>query len=201
MPSSIAAAWPSPGRFALALLIGLAVTLGTVWMWGATLIENLLPLTRYMLVWIDDRFGILFLGVERNWQDTVIHMRLNLSSGFVMGGRVVMPDPRGFLKVATPVGSLLQPLAIAPAIAAALPGKLDLRLMRFGLAALLALGFLIIDLPITLHAIAWDMIIYSLGVEDFSPLLVWYQFTQSGGRLGIAVILGIAGWRLARKAT
>ena len=201
MPSSIAAAWPSPGRFALALLIGLAVTLGTVWMWGATLIENLLPLTRYMLVWIDDRFGILFLGVERNWQDTVIHMRLNLSSGFVMGGRVVMPDPRGVLKVATPVGSLLQPLAIAPAIAAALPGKLDLRLMRFGLAALLALGFLIIDLPITLHAIAWDMIIYSLGVADFSPLLVWYQFTQSGGRLGIAVILGIAGWRLARKAT
>lgn len=196
MPPSTAAVWPSPGRFALALILGFALTLGAVWMWGATLIEAILPATRIMLGWIDDRFGILFLGVQHNWQDTVIHMRLNLSSGFVMGGRVVTPDPRGFLTVTTPVGSLLQPLAIAPAIAAALPGKLDRRLMRFGLAALLALGFLIVDLPITLHAIAWDMIVYSLGVEDFSPLLIWHSFTQSGGRLGIGVLMGVASWKL-----
>ncbi|MHB1186970.1 hypothetical protein [Thiobacillus sp.] len=196
MPSSTAAAWPSPGRFALALIAGFALTLVVAWMWGSTLVEALLPLTHTLLGWIDDRFSIRFLGVEHNWQDTVVRLRLNFSTGFVLDGQVITPDPRGALWVTTPVGRLLQPLVIAPAIAAALPGNLAVRLKRFGLAALLALGFLVIDLPLTLHAVAWDMITYSLGVNDFSPLLAWYQFTQSGGKLGIGVLMGLATWKL-----
>ena len=49
MPSSTAAAWPSPGRFALALILGFALTLAVAWIWGATLIEAILPATRIML--------------------------------------------------------------------------------------------------------------------------------------------------------
>jgi len=49
MPSSIAAAWPSPGRFALALILGFALTLAAAWWWGAALIETLLPLTHAAL--------------------------------------------------------------------------------------------------------------------------------------------------------
>lgn len=195
MPSSIAAAWPSPGRFALALITGFALTLVMAWMWGSVLVEALLPLTHTVLGWIDDRFSVLFLGVEHNWQDTVVRLRLNFSTGFVLGGRIISPDPRGALWVTTPVGSLLQPLVIAPAIAGALPGRPTLHLIRFGLAALLALSFLVIDLPLTLHAVAWDMLTYSLGVNDFSPLLTWYQFTQSGGKLGMGVLMGLATWK------
>ncbi len=196
MPSSTAAVWASPGRFALALIAGFALTLAAALMWGSALVEVLLPATRTLLGWIDDRFAILFLGVEHNWQDTVVRLRLNFSTGFVLGGRIISPDPRGALWVTTPVGSLLQPLVIAPAIAAALPGNPAVRVSRFGFAALLALGFLVIDLPITLHAVAWDMLTYSLGVNDFSLLLAWYQFTQSGGKLGLAVLMGLATWKL-----
>jgi len=64
-------------------------------------------------------------------------------------------------------------------MAAALPGRLLVRLMRSGLAALLALAFLLIDLPVTLHAAAWDTLAFSLKVTDFSPLLSWYQFSLS----------------------
>ncbi|MHB1176685.1 MAG: hypothetical protein ACYCZJ_16365 [Sulfuriferula sp.] len=196
MPSSIAAVWPSPGRFALALSLGFALTLAAAWWGGSTLIEALLPLAHATLDWMDDRFNVRFLGVEHNWQDTVIRLRLGFSRGFVLGGQVLSADPRGSVWVSTPVGSLLQPLVIAPAMAAALPGRLPIRLIRAGLAVLLALAFLLIDLPLTLHAAAWDDLAYSLKVTDFSPLLAWYQFSLSGGRLGIGVLMGVVTWKL-----
>lgn len=200
MPSSTAAAWPSPGRFALALLIGLAVTLAAAWAGGESLIEYLLPATRIVLGWIDDRFGILFLGVEHNWQDTVVRLRVNILQLFVMGGKVIETHPKGWLEVTTTTGAMLQPLVIGPAIAFALPGALHTRIAAFALAALLAFGFLLVDLPVTLHAYVWDMFIDNLDPDRFSPLMVWHEFLHAGGRLGVAVILGLGGWRLARKA-
>ncbi len=198
MPSSTAAAWPSPGRFALALILGLAVTLAAAWAWGETLIESLLPVTRIVLGWIDERFGILFLGVEHNWQDTVVRLRVNILQFFVMGGKVIGESPKGWLEVTTTTGAMLQPLVIGPAIAFALPGTLRIRTLSFALAALLAFGFLLIDLPLTLHAYVWDMFVDHLDPDRFSPLMVWHEFLHAGGRLGVAVILGLAGWRLAR---
>ena len=200
MPPSTAAAWPSPGRFALALLIGLAVTLAAAWAVGESLIENLLPATRIVLGWLDDRFGILFLGVEHNWQDTVVRLRVNILQLFVMGGQVIGESPTGWLEVTTTTGAMLQPLVIAPAIAFALPGAVHTRIAAFALAALLAVGFLLVDLPVTLHAYVWDMFIDNLDPDRFSLLMVWHEFLHAGGRLGVAVILGLAGWRLARKA-
>jgi len=200
MPSSTAAVWPSPGRFALALILGLAVTLAVAWAWGEALIETVLPATRTLLGWIDDRFGILFLGVEHNWQDTVVRLRVNILRLFVMGGEVIEAHPQGWLEVTTTTGAMLQPLVIAPAIAFALPGALRTRILAFVLAALLAFGFLLIDLPVTLHAYVWDMFVIHLDPDRFSPLMVWHEFLHAGGRLGVAVILGLGGWRLARKA-
>ena len=198
MPSSTATAWPSPGRFALALILGLAVTLAIAWAWGETLIESLLPLTRILLGWIDDRFGILFLGVEHNWQDTVVRLRVKILQLFVMGGQLISESPTGWLEVTTTTGAMLQPLVIGPAIAFALPGALRIRTLSFALAALLAFGFLLIDLPLTLHAYVWDMFVDNLEPDRFSPLMMWHEFLHAGGRLGVAVILGLAGWRLAR---
>ena len=200
MPPSTAAAWPSPGRFALALLIGLAVTLAAAWAAGESLIESLLPATRIVLGWVDGRFGILFLGVEHNWQDTVVRLRVNILQLFVMGGKVIGESPTGWLEVTTTTGAMLQPLVIAPAIAFALPGAVHTRIAAFALAALLAVGFLLVDLPVTLHAYVWDMFIDNLDPDRFSLLMVWHEFLHAGGRLGVAVILGLAGWRLARKA-
>ena len=200
MPSSIAAAWPSPGRFALALILGLAVTLVCAWAWGETLIETVLPVSRTLLGWIDDRFGILFLGVEHNWQDTVVRLRVNILRVFVMGGEVIEAHPKGWLEVTITTGAMLQPMVIGPAIAFALPGAKHTRVLAFALAALLAFGFLLIDLPVTLHAYVWDMFVDYLDPDRFSPLMAWHEFLHAGGRLGVAVILGLAGWRLARKA-
>lgn len=199
MPSSTAATWASPGRFALALILGLSVTLVCAWLWGVALIEAVLPVTHVLLGWIDDRFGILFLGVEHNWQDTVIRLRVNILQLFVMGGQVIEAHPKGWLEVTTTTGAMLQPLVIAPALALALPAGVHARALAFALAAVFAAAFLIVDLPLTLHAYVWDMFVDNLEPDRFSPLMAWHEFMHAGGRLGVAVILGVAGWRLVRR--
>lgn len=197
MQSSTATGWPDPARFALGLVTGFVATLTCTWLWGVPLIEHLLPVVQTLLGWIDDRFGIQFLGVERNWQDTVVRLRANVIAPFVMGGQVIAPQTDGWLEVTTTTGAMLQPLVIAPAIAFALPGSLPARLAAFGLAVLFSLGFLVLDLPLTLHAYVWDLFIDNLEPDRFSPLMVWHAFLHGGGRLGVALLLGAAGWRLA----
>jgi hypothetical protein len=199
MPSSTAAAWASPGRFALALIAGFALTLTAAWLWGVALVEALLPLAHTLLGWIDGRFGILFLGIEHNWQDTVVRLRVNIAQIFVMGGQVIEAHPKGWLEVTTTTGAMLQPLVIAPALALALPARIHVRPLAFGLAALFAAAFLVVDLPLTLHAYVWDMFIDNLEPDRFSPLMAWHAFLHAGGRLGVAVILGVAGWWLVQR--
>lgn len=202
MPSSTAAtpAWPSPGRFALALIVSFTLTLVLAWAWGQTLVTSLIPTTHALLGWIDDRFDILFLGIDHDRQDTVVRLRVNIATLFVMGGQVIAPQPNGWLEVTTTIGAMLQPLVIAPAIASALPGRPAVRLMRLVIAILLALGFLVIDLPLTLYAYVWDMLIDSLDRNGFSPLLAWHEFLHAGGRLGVGVLLGLLAISAANSA-
>lgn len=193
MPSSIAAnpVWPSPSRFGLALAIAFTVTLTVAWSGGQVLIEALLPLVHSLLGWMDDRFGILFLGVDHDKQDSIVRLRATIVQLFVMGGQVIEAQPQGWMEVTTTLGAMLQPLVVAPALAAALPGRIAVRLTRYTLAALLALCFLLIDLPLTLYAYVWDMLVDNLDPNGFYPLLAWHEFMHAGGRLGIGVLLAM----------
>lgn len=202
MLSSTAATpiWPSPGRFALALVIAFSFSLIAAWAGGQQLIETLLPFTRSLLGFLDDRFDILFLGIDQDRQDTVVRLRVNLATLFVLGGQVITPHSKGWLEVTTTVGAMLQPLVIASAIAAALPGPLAVRLLRFSIGVLLALGFLVIDLPLTLYAYVWDILVDSLDPNGFSVLLAWHEFLHAGGRLGVGVLLGLLAWRIEARS-
>lgn len=119
------------------------------------------------------------------------------------GGQQVEALPEGWLEVTTTTGAMLQPLIIASAIGLALPGSLTARLTCGALATLFAFGFLLLDLPLTLHAYVWDMFIDHLQPDRFSPLMLWHDFMHSGGRLGVALLLGLGGWfggrRLSRQ--
>jgi hypothetical protein len=199
MSSSAATVWPSPGRFALALGLGFTLTLAVAWAWGTQLIEAILPVTRVALGWIDNRFVILFLGVDRDVQDTVVRLKVNIAQLFVMGGRVLDAHSNGWLQVTTTTGAMLQPVVIAPAIAFALPGSLLARSAAVTVAALLAFAFLLLDLPLTLFAYVWDLMIDNLEPGRISPLLLWHAFLLDGGRLGVGVALGVAGWWVAQR--
>lgn len=107
-----ATTWPEPARFALGLLLAFGLSLGAAWLWGQALVEATLPLARPILLWLDDSFTVLALGIDHTHQDTVIRLRVNLIKVVIVGGQATFPDARGRLEVTTTVGAMLQPLVI-----------------------------------------------------------------------------------------
>lgn len=182
---------PDSARYALGLLLSFGISLSFAWFWGRELVEAVLPLIRELILWLDDRFAILALGIDRIHQDTVVRLRVDATAIIVIGGQLAMPRPGEWIEVTTTVGAMLQPLVIAVGLAGAWPGRNATRIIRVTLALVLGIVFLLIDLPITLHAYVWDMYRDSYDPELFSPLLIWHEFMHAGGRLGIGVLMGI----------
>lgn len=157
---------------------------------GRQLVEILLPLIQAQILGLDDRFAILFLGIDHTAQDTVIRLRVNLIRLLVIGTHVVEPHPKGWLEVTTTVGAMLQPLTIGLGLALAWPGRISQRLARAALACAGGLLFMLVDIPLTLHAYTWDMFLAAYDPGHFSPLMTAHRFLHGGGRLGIGVALG-----------
>lgn len=193
MPSSTSAsaAWPEPGWLLLRLVVAFALAIGLAWLGGRWLVEALLPLAQPILLWIDDRFAILFLGLDHSGHDTVIRLRVNLIRMIVVGSHVAEPHPKGWLEVTTPAGAMLQPLTIALGLVAAWPGRAASLLLRLALAATLGLLFMAVDMPLTLHAYAWDMFLERFDPDHISPLMQIHRFLHGGGRLSIGILIAV----------
>ncbi|MFH1659540.1 MAG: hypothetical protein ABIG35_09520 [Pseudomonadota bacterium] len=185
-----AAEWPEPAAAIFALLAGFALSISLAALGGRQLVEILLPLLQAPILWLDDRFAILFLGIDHTAQDTVIRLRVNLIRLLVIGTHVVEPHPKGWLEVTTTVGAMLQPLTIGLGLALAWPGRISQRLARAALACAGDLLFMLVDIPLTLHAYTWDMFLAAYDPGHFSPLMTAHRFLHGGGRLGIGVALG-----------
>lgn len=189
--SLIAPTRPDSARFALGLLLSFGISLSFAWFWERELIEATLPLIRALILWLDDRFVILALGIDHNIQDTVVRLRVNATAIIVIGGQLAMPKPGEWLEVTTTVGAMLQPLVIAAGLAGAWPERIAIRIIRVALALVLGMVFLLIDLPLTLHAYVWDMYRDYYDPQRISPLLIWHELMHAGGRLGVGVLMGI----------
>jgi hypothetical protein len=184
------AEWPEPAVALAGLFAGFALSIALAALGGRYLVELLLPLNQSLLVGLDDRFAILFLGIDHTIQDTVIRLRVNLLRIIVVGTHVIEPHPKGWLEVTTTVGAMLQPLTIGLGLALAWPGRISRRLARAALACASGLLFMLIDIPLTLHAYVWDMFLAAYDPDHFSPLMTAHRFLHGGGRLGIGVALG-----------
>lgn len=184
------AEWPEPAAVVAGLLAGFALSISLAALGGRHLVELLLPLLQAPILWLDDRFAILFLGIDHTAQDTVIRLRVNLIRLLVIGTQVVEPHPKGWLEVTTTVGAMLQPLTIGLGLALAWPARISQRLARAALACAGGLLFMLVDIPLTLHAYTWDMFLAAYDPGHFSPLMTAHRFLHGGGRLGIGVALG-----------
>jgi hypothetical protein len=100
---------------------------------------------------------------------------------------------------------MLQPLTIALGLVAAWPGRAADLLRRLALAATLGLLFMVVDIPLTLHAYTWDMFLERFDPDHLSPLMLVHRFLHGGGRLGVGVMIavlaicGVAHWRNKRR--
>lgn len=183
---------PEPQGVILGLFVGFSLAIGLAWLGGRHLVEALLPVVQMMIGWLDDRFSILFLGIDHTAQDTVIRLRVNLVRMVVVGSHVTEPHPKGWLEVSTTVGAMLQPLTIGLGLALAWPDKAMVRLYRAVAVFFIAVFFMLIDIPLTLHAYVWDMFLERFDPDHFSPLMVVHRFLHGGGRLGVGVLIAVA---------
>lgn len=189
---------PEPQGVVLGLVVGFGLAIGLAWLGGRHLVEILLPAVQTIIGWLDDRFSILFLGIDHTSQDTVIRLRVNLVRMVVVGSHVTEPHPKGWLEASTTVGAMLQPLTIGLGLALAWPGRAMVRLYRAVAVLFLAVFFMLIDIPLTLHAYVWDMFLERFDPDHLSPLMVVHRFLHSGGRLGIGVLIAVLVTTLVR---
>lgn len=185
-------------RFLLACI--LLLTLAQVY--GHDFVAALFPVFRWALGFLDDHYRILFLGLTSQGADSVVRLDVTLARPVIVGGRLILPDPRGIATVTTLAGHVLQPAILMLAVLAAWPVRqLHEYLARVAGGAVMLALLLLVDVPFVLLAEIWSMLTDVHTPGHYSPLIAWSTFLQSGGRLALALALSVfvvvAGQRFA----
>lgn len=188
-------------RFALAIALLLALSHFN----DARLAEPLLPLIKTEIAWLDDTYRVIDLSVSRQGADRVIRLEVGLERIVVLGGRVLHPDPRARANVSTLAGHIAQPALLCLALVIAWPVR---RAIEYPLRAFATVGgialVILADVPFVLWGELWDLHVSTLEPNRFSPLLIWKNFLQGGGRfvLGLAVgaLAVVAGQALTARS-
>lgn len=189
-------------EIAARLLLASGLLLALVLVFEKPLMETMLPLFRWELGQLDDRYRILFFGLAGQGADSVLRLDVTLVRPVVVGAHVVMPDPRGFATVTTLSGNLLQPVVVVFALVAAWPVTRKIEyFLRVACGLPMVILFLLADVPFVLLAQIWAMFVESHAPGQFSPLLGWSAFLQSGGRLAIALALAALTVAMGRRMT
>lgn len=178
-------------RFVLAL--GALLVLNQTY--GMRLTETLLPALRWEIAQLDDNFRVLDLTLSRQGADTVVRLDAGLAQVVLLGGRALLTDQRARANVSTLAGSIMQPAILALAWIVAWPSRRAAieYPVRLSIACACIALVLVADVPFVLWGELWDIQISALEPERFSPLLMWKNFLQGGGRF----VLGLGAGMLA----
>jgi hypothetical protein len=172
-------------------IVACGVLLAFAHYFGRDLLELILPLFRWELGVLDDRYRILHFGLAAQGADGSIRLDVALQRPVVVGGHLVLPDPRGHASVTTLAGHVLQPVIVFLALLVAWPARArGEALIRAACGLALLPVLLLIDLPFVLTGELWALFVDRYAPGSFSPLLAWKDFLQGGGRLALAFAAG-----------
>lgn len=161
-------------------------------MFQRELVQALLPWLEHWIAWLDATYRTVRLGLVQGGADLALQRTVTLAQVTVVGGQVLMPDPRGLGVFAVPAGHMLQPVVIASSLALAWPLRAASELLLRLLMLVPALATVVaVDLPLTLVALPWEVHVAAFEPDRFSPLLLWSQFLQGGGRLALGLLAGL----------
>jgi len=172
-------------RFALCLALVLAATLR----WGHALAEALLPFIAAEINALDNTYRIVSLDVVQRGGEELIRIVVTLARCVVLPDGAHCADPRAQAQASTLLGHLTLPPTLAAAAVLAWPPASwrevvwRLLLLPMGLALLLAL-----DVPMVLWASLWQLHVDAFAPGLFSPLLLWLDFVQGGGRMALGLV-------------
>jgi hypothetical protein len=180
-----------PRHFVPRLLLGLSATLALATLEGPALVHAVLPAVRTLWHALQPDYRLLDLDLQQGGQEAVVRLRLTLARPLVLAGRVVMPDPRGWLEVRAPLNQFLQ-VSVAGLTGVLCGVGLDPR--RIGCMALICAVMLPLDLYVSLAALVSVQVhAQPAGALDWAA--GWTAAQQAAGRPVLALLLA---WGLVR---
>ncbi len=189
--------WRFSWRFAACLAVVLAATQR----WGQALADSLLPLVAAEIEGLDNTYRIVSLALVDRGGEQLIRIVVTLARCVVLPDGAHCGDPRAQAQVSTLLGHLTLPPALTVAAVLAWPlaswREAACRLPLLGLAVV---GVLALDVPMVLWASLWQLHVDAFAPGLFSPLLMWLDFLQGGGRMALALLAAAGVVAVARLA-
>lgn len=190
-PEASSVATRFPMRFLVRFVCLLMLFGGLAYMHGTTLVDLLLPAFQAEINWLDDTYRIDRLFVDTEGADKVVRIVVGLAHCVVLPDGAHCGDPRGLANASTLQANVTLPAALLMAIALAWPVQRPREYLWRVLGVVPALALLwALDVPFILWSALWTLHVDAFAPGMFSPLLIWGEFLQSGGRLALATLLG-----------
>lgn len=159
----------------------------------------LLPALQTELEWLDDTYKIQNLSLDREGADRVVRVVVSQARFIVLGDVAYRPHPLGRANASTLLGNVMLPAVLLTAMVLAWPigvpsrtGRIKVALRRAAMLPLALTMLWSLDVPFVLWAAIWSLHVDAFAPGMFSPLLVWSQFLQGGGRDMLAIGLAVA---------
>lgn len=164
----------------------------------APFVERMLPLFRVWFELFDDTYRTTELSVSRAQGngETIIHRVTAMRSPHVVGGRVLFAEPGVRLANDAGAGLPMQTLVIGLALAIAWPARRGWpeSLLRCAIVFPLLMLVVLFDVPAIPYGVQWMNEEKLFHVEEFSPVVVWSDVMNSGGRFvltALAVVIAV----------
>lgn len=166
------------------------------WLIGEHLAQSYLPLLRWTYTALDRDHQLTELVISGQaafrGADHVFKMTVVPDGLILVGTRVVHSNPQGWASASVLIAYLWQPMLAAILAASLWPvasyRELPLRLL---FVAVLCVPLSMIDLPFVLWSLVWQNYVQAFAPDLFSPLLIWADFLQQGGRYLLGGVVGV----------
>jgi hypothetical protein len=179
-------------RIVSRLLVGAVLSVGLVMALGPWLADAFLPVLKWSFIHLDTEDRLVEISINdhgvMSGHERVYRLVIAPERTVFVGDRLVVTDPRGRVKISMVIAYLWQAFVLALPLALAWPALHTREWpVRLTCLALLLSGLTLIDLPLSMWAQVWHIYVDAYAPGTFSPLLMWADFLQSGGRslLGI----------------
>lgn len=158
---------------------------------GARLVETLLPAAKAQIEALEPAYLVNEMGYSHGRADTVVRARIRQVQCLNFSGRTLCPESEAWAEVTCPAGGFFVSLIVMAATCLAWPARSMLEYPWRAVVVLLAGAVVwVADIPLQLWAVAWALQHEALAPTVPSPLLIWTEFLQGGGRIALALLLG-----------
>ncbi len=175
------------------LILGAALAASLVMAFGPRIASAYLPLLQWTYVHLDTDNRLINLSLEKrgviSGTEPVYRLIVAPDKMVFVGNRLAVADPEGRAAVSMLVAYLWQAATIALPLMLAWPARSKWEWpLRLVCLPPLLVALSCVDLPMALWAQVWQSYVDAFSPGMFSPLLVWANFLQGGGRLALGVV-------------